>query len=1341
MGIVYQAEDTLLKRRVAVKLLPESEAFDQETRQRFVREARSAGRLNHPHVVTIHEIDQRDGVYYIVMEMMEGGNVQDMLRARGKIPWREATRILVDACRGLAAAHAAGLIHRDLKPANLMCTREGVVKLADFGMARPAQASSAGITVPGAVLGTLDFMSPEQCRGEPLDGRTDIYALGATYFTLLTGHPPYPGDGSLEVIFAHCAQSIPDPRAGAPDIPAGCAAVVRRALAKYPAERQASATEMLNQLLALLPSDDAMAIAAAPPLPAAAAEGAGQPLAAPRAAALTDPGISPPRAPAAASKIPGYEIVREVGRGGMGVVYEARQAGLNRTVALKMILAGEHAEETDLARFRTEAEAIASLQHPNVVQIFEVGEWRAGGGRAPLPFLALEYVDGGSLEEQLAKNLPPPRQAAGLVEVLARAVHYAHQKGILHRDLKPANVLLTADGIPKITDFGLAKRLGAGAQTQTGALVGTPSYMAPEQAGGETRRVGCATDVYALGAVLYECLTGRPPFRGQSALDTLQQVRTQDPVAPRAMQPKVPRDLETICLKCLHKEPSRRYATASELAEDLRRFGQGEPVRARVVGPLERTWRWGRRNPARAALLAAVTLLVVGGVAGGFWYQHVRADLAAREAREEAARLRRAAQFEGEVGAAVQGATGMLVQGEGLADNPDRWGAVLATADAALKQGESLTAEGAGLEDPERRQAVADLRSRWQAEARAQRALAAIERIRLGRLEVTVDDQRAIERDVRPQYRAVFAEYGLTRSMSAEQAGAEVRRQRPPVRDALIGGLDDWLTQTDRGTPEGEWLRAILQAVDSGGWRVEARAALLRGDRVAVKALAERLEERDLPAATLGAVAWVLRSIKAHDNALRLLRHARESRPGDYGINLELGRALSRGNPPPWDEVLACYQVVVALRPQQAGSYTNLGAALVLKGDYPAAVRAFKRARALEPGSAEVIASLGIALKLQGKLPEAVAAYREALACDAGCAKAYNGLGLALHAQKRLDEAAAASRKATELAPQNYLYHYHLGIVLAASGDRRGAAAAYRKSIALNTRYGRAHVNLGVLFLRAGDYSGALTSMENALAADAKLHQAQLNRGVLLLMKADLPAARVALQKAIDLDPEDFQGPALLGKLLRDQGRLREARASTQRALDLAPENDRRRAGLLEDVRRCDRLLDLEPKLPAVLRGDEKVSSPAEWALYAQLCFGQQRYAASARLHADPRAAEPGLVGNHSYQATQAAARAASGEGKDDPPLGDAERAVWRKQILAALTRELDGLTPPAAGAPSRPRSEVLRPLWRWRHDVNLAGLRDPKALARLPQAEREAWQTFWQRVEALEYQLRTAGE
>jgi WD40 repeat protein/serine/threonine protein kinase len=395
----------------------------------------------------------------------------------------------------------------------------------------------------------------------------------------------------------------------------------------------------------------------------------------------------------AAPSIPGYEVLGLLGRGGMGIVYQARQLALNRLVAVKMLPAGDPDDAGERIRFRREAEAAARLQHPNIVQVHEVGE---ADGR---PYFTLEFCAGGSLAGRLNGTPLPPTEAAALVETLARAVEHAHQAGVVHRDLKPANVLLRnkseirnskfetnsnpeirkkpetpdpkpggggpglglrfgigdsglivsnfefriSDFEPKIADFGLAKRLDEDGQTRRDAILGTPSYMAPEQAGRKGAPVGPAADVYALGAILYECLTGRPPFRAATPLETVLQLLHEEPVPPSRLQPRTPRDLEAICLKCLEKDPGRRYASAAALADDCAAFRAGRPTRARPLGRPARASRWCRRNPAVATLTAAVALLLVALTAASLafaWHARRQAVLLAEEKNRAEAHLR-----------------------------------------------------------------------------------------------------------------------------------------------------------------------------------------------------------------------------------------------------------------------------------------------------------------------------------------------------------------------------------------------------------------------------------------------------------------------------------------------------------------------------------------------------------------------------------------------------------------------------------------------------------------------------------------------------------------------------
>jgi WD40 repeat protein/serine/threonine protein kinase len=357
-----------------------------------------------------------------------------------------------------------------------------------------------------------------------------------------------------------------------------------------------------------------------------------------------------------------YELLEEIARGGMGVVYRARQRSLNREVALKMVLAGRLASADDVERFRREAEAAAQLDHPHIVPIYEVGEWRASESSQVVPYFSMKLIDGGSLAEHLPRFLKDGRAAARLVATAARAVHHAHQRGILHRDLKPSNILLASGGckppdavpsgglhppladlVPHVGDFGLAKRVeGDSALSQSGAIIGTPSYVAPEQAAGE-KRLTTAVDVYGLGAILYELLTGQPPFKAETTLDTLIQVRTREPARPSALNPKADRDLETICLKCLEKDPAKRYGSAEALAEDLERWLGGEPIVARPASTRERLLKWAKRRPAVSALLgvAAGLLLTMLGVLAWGWQQAADKASAEQQRAAEAGRRER----------------------------------------------------------------------------------------------------------------------------------------------------------------------------------------------------------------------------------------------------------------------------------------------------------------------------------------------------------------------------------------------------------------------------------------------------------------------------------------------------------------------------------------------------------------------------------------------------------------------------------------------------------------------------------------------------------------------------
>lgn len=367
--------------------------------------------------------------------------------------------------------------------------------------------------------------------------------------------------------------------------------------------------------------------------------------------------------------IPGYIIEDVLGRGGMGVVYFAKQIAIDRHVALKMVLAGVHSSRSLLDRFLAEAKAVGRLQHENIVRIFEVG-WHQ-----ELPYFSLEYVDGRSLSEKIAGEPMDPIEAARLAAPLAGALQYAHDAGIIHRDIKPANVLMTSTGVPKLADFGLAKQLEDNSDlSRTGDIVGTPAYMAPEQARGE-RNISGAADIYGLGGVLYCMITGRAPFTSTKSVDTIIQLLHEEPVMPSRLQPGVPKDLETICLKCLQKEPAQRYLTARDLEADLLRFVEGVPIAARPVGHVERIYRWSRRKPRIAALVAtamffALVLMTGGPIVASVIYAQKKDVVASKQLADEnaAEALQNAQIAEAKEAEAKANATAALVQERNAVD-------------------------------------------------------------------------------------------------------------------------------------------------------------------------------------------------------------------------------------------------------------------------------------------------------------------------------------------------------------------------------------------------------------------------------------------------------------------------------------------------------------------------------------------------------------------------------------------------------------------------------------------------------------------------------------------------
>jgi tetratricopeptide (TPR) repeat protein/tRNA A-37 threonylcarbamoyl transferase component Bud32 len=812
-------------------------------------------------------------------------------------------------------------------------------------------------------------------------------------------------------------------------------------------------------------------------------------------------------------QVPGYEILGEVGRGGMGIVYKARQLRLNRTVALKMILAGDHAGADARARLVAEAETIARLQHPNVVQVYAIGDYE------DRPYVELELVEGGSLATQLDGTPRPPRDAAGLVEILARAVAAAHRLGIVHRDLKPANILMTPEGQPKISDFGLAKQLERPARlTRSEAIVGSPSYMAPEQAEGLSAKVGPPVDIYALGANLYELITGRPPFVAPSLLATLELVRSVDPVSPRRLQPTLARDLETICLKCLEKDPERRYESAEALADDLARYLRGEPILARPTGWAERIVKWVRRRPTAAALIAVSGLAIAGTLGGGFAY---RAELTRRA---DASRRR----FE-----------------------------------SVKKQADDLILLGReSLRHRDWHEARTQLNSAL-AVLRSEPRLAGAQTLARS-LVATAEQQMALESH-RATAQARWTEFHRLHDEAvfyqSEYTGLDAEASLRASRDAARRGLSQFgLDPDDTGhvTPDLDGLEPTQQAAV----RIQGYELTL----ILAEAIAQPLAEED-----------PVRQARA---ALRILEQARRLRtPSPIYHRLRAGYLDTLGE----RAAAAAAQREADRLPESARSPADdflAGEQTYRARDYAQAIGRFQRTLVHQPDHFWAQYLLAVC---HLKSHRAAQAQASLVACQSRRPTfvwTYLLKGFAEGEMGEFDLAEEDFRRAEMLGLGNegrYVMLVNRGVMRIRRGHHREAADDLAAAVALKPDQFPAFVNLAEAYERLGLRDRALATLNLALKEaprEAVLYRA---RSRIERLRGDVAAALADLGQAIALSRAG--DPALAGDyleeglLLQQAGRLEEALAACERAATLdpkRPEVHRLRAVVLVALKRYE---------------------------------------------------------------------------------------------------------------------------------------------------------------------------
>jgi serine/threonine-protein kinase len=668
---------------------------------------------------------------------------------------------------------------------------------------------------------------------------------------------------------------------------------------------------------------------------------------APESASANRDGLPHQRLPT----IHGYKVEGVLGIGGMGIVYKARHLKLNRVVALKMLRAGQFATESELTRFARESQAIAELHCPHIVQVHDVGD---AEGR---PFFTMELVEGGSLAEHLLGRPQTANKAAEMVQTLADAIHSAHAQGIIHRDLKPANILLSRDGCLKIADFGLARHVECdNPLTMSGTQLGTPSYMAPEQVLGGPDSIGPSVDVYSLGAILYEMLTGRPPFRAETALETQRQLTQVEPVAPARINASVPRDLETICLKCLNKQPKTRYASAEALANDLRRFLRNEPIHARPVTRRERLIRWARRNPAVTGLaVTAVGLILLAIVFGMREY---------RSAKQLSAEL-------------------------------DRWNQRLEFVNRVEQEGRFTEARAILGRIPDGGSDT--LRSRIR---QAQNELDLAERldeIRMSRGKFTQGGGIAYDESCR-KYTEAFRKWEIGGVDDSAQDVAQ-RVKDSTVSFALIAALDDWAACADAKSRS--WILEVSRRADPDPWRDAVRDQGKWADIEHLKTLADSAKLQNQPIALL--VAMGTRWRRLGGDPKQFLQRVHHSYPDDFWLNFELAHLHFADDPA---SALGHNLAALALRPSAALVHFNLGMSYERLRRLDEASFHFKRTIEIEPTHSWAEYQLGIALANSGNIQESLQHFYKAIELDKSYKDARNGLRIALVKLGKLEEAA-----------------------------------------------------------------------------------------------------------------------------------------------------------------------------------------------------------------------------------------------------------------------------------------------------------------------------------------------
>ncbi len=1051
-----------------------------------------------------------------------------------------------------------------------------------------------------------------------------------------------------------------------------------------------------------------------------------------------------------------YRFDGEIARGGMGAVLRGRDVDLGRALAVKVLLE-KYANRPDVARrFIEEAQIGGQLQHPGVVPIYDIGRF---GDR---PFFTMKLVKGQTLTAILGERTDPSADRPRLLGIalhVSQAMAYVHAKGVIHRDLKPANIMVGAFGEVQVMDWGLAKVLAEGGihdeerairalqepqetvirtarstgfhgsfgtDTEAGSILGTPAYMAPEQASGDIAHLNRRADVFGLGAILCEILTGKAPYVGRSSEEVRRKAANGDLADATARLDGCGADAELIALtkKCLSPDAIDRLRDAQAVADGLSDYLAGvqerlqQAERERAVAEAKAVEERRRRRVQLALAASILAFTALGGLSTTYFLQQ----------RAEGARLRveQAAAVDRIVGQAVT----LRDQAKGNPEDVARWQVAL----AAVKQAEAAGDEAAAPR-------LLALREEIQAGLdAAQRDKTLLDRlVDIRSAEADDQDGSISDRD----YADAFREAGIdVARLSPAEAGARIKARPPSVATALASALDDWesVRRDKRKDAAGAASQSqAAQIADPDPWRTDLRNALNEPDKAARLTRLQALEKKANYDA-LGPISLHLLGsglIKADDPALAesVLRKTQERHPRDVWINYVLGQALeklSRG-----DEAIRFYTAARAIRPETAH---ELAHSLGKRGDRDEAIAVFRDLRGLRRGNARHLGCLGEALKATGRTREAEEAFeaaivagREEVRLKPGSAYAHFALGRALKGKGQLDEAIAGYRKAIELDSKLAAPHINLGTALKDKGQVDEAIACYRKAIELDPKNATAQEKLGNALKDKSQWDEASACYRKAIELDPNFAIAHNNLGAILCdVKRDYDAAIVCFRKAVKLAPKQAAVHANLGTALQGKGQVDEAIACYKKGIELDPTFAVARTLLAN----AQLMAAVQDKLLVFLKGQFQPTTSDERLGLGNWCENKKLHHAATSLYAAAFAADPkpgdDLNAGHRYAAARFASLAAAGLGEDAAKLDNAERTRLRKQALEWLRADLALRTKQLESGKPADRAAVQQTVRGWQKDTDLAGIRDAAALANLSGEEQKACSQLWTDVAAL---------